>query len=152
MLTRCYRTNRPKTYYDVEVCEDWWKASNFKAWMEKQDWEGKELDKDLLGDGKLYSPETCCFLPKKINIFMKCGGNKTIYPVGVTLHKGRYVSRISAGNSFAKSLGSFGCPTAARVAYLAAKKKYAISIAPLITDENLREVFEERFCIVRDKR
>jgi hypothetical protein len=39
--------------------------------MEKQDWKGKELDKDLLVNGnKVYSPETCIFLTKKVNSFI----------------------------------------------------------------------------------
>ena len=65
MLKRCYKEN-----LGAKVCDEWLTFSNFKAWMEKQDWEGKHLDKDLLGDGTLYSPETCCFLPPKINSFL----------------------------------------------------------------------------------
>ena len=40
----------------------------FKRWMEKQDWEGKQLDKDIIKKGnKLYCPEFCFFVDNKVN-------------------------------------------------------------------------------------
>lgn len=67
MLSRCYgkynKSQKFNSYDQVEVCQEWLRFSNFKSWMEKQDWESKELDKDLLsGESKIYSPETCCFI------------------------------------------------------------------------------------------
>lgn len=150
MLSRCYRKNGAKTYSETYVCEEWLLASNFKAWMEKQDWEGKELDKDLLGDGKLYSPETCCFLPKSVNSFIKHSSNTTHLPVGVTLHKGRYIARINNRGSYAKNLGSFYCQTAASLAYKKAKVNYALTLVDEISDETAKEVFMERYCSVRN--
>lgn len=73
MLKRCYETNakyKLVQYEDCIVCEDWLTFSNFKAWMETQDWKGRELDKDLLGNGKIYSPETCVFINTKTNRFL----------------------------------------------------------------------------------
>lgn len=71
MLDRVYgNTDRP-TYRHVKVCEDWLSFANFKMWMEKQDWFGKELDKDLLGNGDLYSPNTCMFVSKKVNMLLQ---------------------------------------------------------------------------------
>lgn len=35
--------------------------------MDQQDWKGKHLDKDLLGDTYEYSPEKCCFISKRLN-------------------------------------------------------------------------------------
>lgn len=55
-------------YSDCFVCEDWIKASNFKGWMEKQDWQGLQLDKDILVPGnREYGPNTCVFVPQEIN-------------------------------------------------------------------------------------
>lgn len=72
MIQRCYSDRPNYIYYkDVNVCEEWKYLSKFKAWMEKQDWEGKHLDKDLLGDGKLYSPATCCFIDNQTNSFIR---------------------------------------------------------------------------------
>ena len=50
----------------VQVCDRWNPSKggsfeNFYADMGDQP-KGKWLDKDKLGDGKLYSPETCCWL------------------------------------------------------------------------------------------
>lgn len=59
--------NKYPTYKDVTCCEDWKYFSVFMDWMETQPWEGNELDKDLLGDGSLYSPQTCVFIPPEIN-------------------------------------------------------------------------------------
>lgn len=57
MISRVYSGHKNcSAYHDVVVCEEWLLFSNFKSWMETQDWEGKELDKDIFGDGKLYSP------------------------------------------------------------------------------------------------
>lgn len=74
MIQRCYskkELEKAPQYSDVEVCAEWIYFSNFKAWMETQDWEGKELDKDLLFEGnKIYSPETCCFIPQRLNVFL----------------------------------------------------------------------------------
>ena len=70
MLDRCYSPQREKlaTYNEALVCNEWLTFSNFKEWMSAQDWEGKELDKDLLVKGnKIYSPETCVFVPSYIN-------------------------------------------------------------------------------------
>lgn len=71
MLDRVYLKNRP-AYVGVTVCDSWLNFSNFKSWMEKQDWEGKELDKDVFG-GKQYSPENCIFLHKKVNMLAVLG-------------------------------------------------------------------------------
>lgn len=74
LLRRCYSKRfleKRSSYKGCTVCKEWHTFSNFKRWMEKQDWEGKVLDKDLLsGDDKIYSPDTCVFLPSKINNFL----------------------------------------------------------------------------------
>ena len=73
MLQRCYSEKwqeRYPTYKGCSVSEEWHTFSNFKAWMEKQQWEGKQLDKDILFEGnKVYSPEPCVFVTRKTNMF-----------------------------------------------------------------------------------
>jgi len=49
MISRCYserELEKYPTYKGCSVCEDWLYFSRFKAWMEKQAWEGLVLDKD----------------------------------------------------------------------------------------------------------
>lgn len=73
MLNRCYRLandNRYNSYRETTVCQEWHTFSNFKSWMETQDWEGKELDKDLLTDNNQYSPQNCIFIPQWLNAFI----------------------------------------------------------------------------------
>jgi len=71
MLSRCYSRNQKKytpSYVGCKVCEEWLTFSTFKKWMSKQNWKGKELDKDLFGDGSVYSPATCVFITKHMNL------------------------------------------------------------------------------------
>ena len=73
MLRRCYSKRCLRlqpTYVGCSVCDEWLTFSNFKSWMEKQDWQGKHLDKDLIVPGnKIYSPETCAFIEQSLNKF-----------------------------------------------------------------------------------
>lgn len=88
MLRRCYsedfKNNFP-TYKNVSVCDEWLKFSNFKGWMEKQDWQSKCLDKDLLFYGnKVYSPTTCIFVSNEVNtLLVKSDGSRGNLPLGV---------------------------------------------------------------------
>ena len=87
MLKRCYnptyQANNP-TYIGCTVCDEWLTFSNFKKWMMRQDFQGKQLDKDLLVKGnKLYSPETCVFVDGMINTFtIDSGAIRGDYPIG----------------------------------------------------------------------
>ena len=48
------------------VSPAWLRFSVFAKWMHNQDWHNRQIDRYLFGDGKLYGPETCCFLSKDI--------------------------------------------------------------------------------------
>ena len=88
MLKRGY-SNKLKekypTYKDVTVHKDWHLFSNFKKWMEKQDWEGKQLDKDILFCGnKEYSQDKCVFVLQKTNLFLtERNSMRGEFPTGV---------------------------------------------------------------------
>ena len=76
MLKRCYvGVSSETSYKDVEVCDEWHNFQNFAEWATKQPFfglEGYALDKDLLvKNANLYSPKTCCYLPREINSFIK---------------------------------------------------------------------------------
>lgn len=74
MLHRCYDENRQekdKTYRICSVDPLWHNFQNFAHWFVNQKLytlDSSELDKDLLvANNKVYSPTSCCLLPKKIN-------------------------------------------------------------------------------------
>ena len=91
MLSRCYdpyRLNKYPTYIDVTVCKEWHNFQNFCKWYEENYYEiGKgrmHLDKDILLKGcKIYSPETCMFVPERINyLLLKNDGLRGELPIG----------------------------------------------------------------------
>jgi len=135
MLSRCYSEkvhNLQPNYLNTFVCEEWNLFSNFKAWMEKQDWKDKELDKDLLGDGTLYSPENCCFLSKSVNLFMTDRANFSgKYPTGVSFYKktGKYKAQISTLDGKRQSLGYHDTVTDAWKAWIKRKAELATILA-----------------------
>ncbi len=72
MLERCYdkkyQAKRP-TYIGCSVCAEWHNFQIFAEWMSEQDYEGKQLDKDIKVKGnKVYSPDTCTFVTLDKNV------------------------------------------------------------------------------------
>lgn len=75
--TESYKLKNP-SYVNVSICEEWLNFQNFGDWYDNNfpshiDNIKFQLDKDLLQQGvenKIYSPETCIFLPQKINGFL----------------------------------------------------------------------------------
>lgn len=96
MLKRCYDNKyiaKQPTYSKCSVIDSWLYLSNFKEWFDKQykpeimkDW---QLDKDILVPGnKIYSPNTCCFIPQEINLLFITSKNiRGKYPIGVYYDK-----------------------------------------------------------------
>ena len=90
MLKRCYSKKfleSNPSYIGTSVCREWLYASEFKKWMEQQDWHGKCLDKDIIAPrSKLYSPETCAFVLNATNLFVIArDASRGDYPIGVSL-------------------------------------------------------------------
>lgn len=79
MLRRCYsefELNRHPTYKGCEASDNFKRFSGFLSWAENQIGfckDGWQLDKDIIIKGnKIYSEETCCFVPPEINsLFVK---------------------------------------------------------------------------------
>lgn len=73
MIKRCYDpTHKSFKYYGgrgVSVCEEWLKDYNlFLQWSKANGWiKGLHIDKDILGNGLLYSPTTCKWVTCKEN-------------------------------------------------------------------------------------
>lgn len=74
MIERCFCPlyhRRFPTYKNTRLCNSWRELQKFGPWFDKNYIDGYELDKDLLsGSIKVYSSETCVFLPKVINTFL----------------------------------------------------------------------------------
>ena len=139
MLSRCYGKRSQTNRKSPSVCEEWLIFSNFKSWMEQQDWEGKHLDKDfLVYQNKIYSPETCCFVTNRINSFLLKGrGNKGVNPIGVWPAGNSFHARISGGVGKNSYLGSFNTTEEAHQAWQKAKIKQAQDLAANQTDERV---------------
>ena len=99
MLKRCYDSNyhkRQPTYIECEVCEEWLCFQNFAKWYEDNYYEVEgertELDKDILMKGnKIYSPDTCIFVPKTINsLFVKNNKSRGESVIGTSPVNGKY--------------------------------------------------------------
>ena len=117
MLERCYSPKYQEkypTYKGCSVSEEWLTFSNFKRWMECQDFEGMQLDKDLLfNDNKVYSKETCVFVSSMVNSFTTDRGNdRGEWLIGASWHNGEGQFRSQCSNPFTKKgehLGYFTC-------------------------------------------
>lgn len=98
MISRCYNVNHEKhyAYIDCYVCDEWKYLSNFKEWYYNHHVNGWHLDKDILFKGnKVYSPDTCCFVPCEINLtFTKRHNRRGLLPIGVILTHNKYESSI----------------------------------------------------------
>lgn len=153
MLSRCYKEEYLETfptYLDCYVCDEWKYFSNFRSWMEMQDWEGKELDKDLLVKGnKVYSPDTCIFISRGLNCFLNDHAAKRgPYPIGVSWHKltQMFASQCSdplTGKS--EHLGLFNTPEEAHAAWKRRKHEHVLFYASQETDPRLIEALKTRF-------
>jgi hypothetical protein len=133
MLERCYNPKKKQnTYYGVvSVCKEWWCFEEYEKWYDEHFIEGFQVDKDFTVMGcNLYSPDTCCFIPNKINAIL---GKKTYntvrkhigLPVGVSYHvrDEKYTSQCYDGNKL-QHFGYHDTPEDAFLAYKPMKESY----------------------------
>jgi hypothetical protein len=153
MLQRCYDSeylSKYPTYLGCSVCEDWLTFSNFKSWMETQDWGGKHLDKDLLLKGnKIYNEKYCIFLEPRINLFiLDSKQSRGKYPIGVSKEKSRSKYTAHCSDPFENKLKRIGYYVTAHEAHLAWKSKkheYSCMLADIQTDLRVTKALRERF-------
>ena len=97
MLLRCYDKEvkmKQPTYIECRASENFKFLEYFSKWCNKQigfknnNW---QLDKDILVKGnKIYSEDTCCFVPMEINVlFGSSRATRGANPVGVYYDKVR---------------------------------------------------------------
>lgn len=133
MIKRSYDKINP-TYDDVIVCDEWHNFQNFAQWYENnyklenmKEW---HLDKDILIKGnKIYSPETCCFVPREINsLFTKRKKLRGDCPIGVCKEGNKYIAKLNKIDGVKKS-SRHNTPEEAFQAYKTEKEKYIKEVA-----------------------
>ena len=135
MLFRCYSHKsheKNPTYIACGVHDDWIYFCNFKNWFDINYVKDFCLDKDILVKGnKIYSPETCCFVPQEINtLLVKSNGSRGQHPLGVSYHSqlNKFQVRMRISN-IGKNLGLFNTANEAFQAYKTAKEAHIKEVA-----------------------
>ena len=133
MLQRCYDPEfhkRESTYKDCTVEDYLLNFQNMGEWIENNYYEipGEQmcLDKDILCKGnKVYSRDTCIFVPKRINnLFTKSDKSRGKDPIGVDqLPSGNYQVRCRNGYGKQIRLGTYKTKEEAFQVYKQYKEK-----------------------------
>ena len=140
MLRRCYSNKcqqRYPTYRGCEVDERWHSFMTFRAWMIEQPWQGQHLDKDFVGNGKEYSPESCRFISAELNkLFNDHGNARGDLPQGVRRLGSGYLARLSINGKLISKY--FRTIQAASDWYLEKKTQYVESLYPSLDADLVR--------------
>ena len=134
MLNRCnsklYKSRRP-TYEVCTISENFKHYEYFYEWCNKQigfSVDDFQLDKDLLVKGnKIYSEETCLFLPKEVNTLLtRREALRGEHLIGVYWNKTNkaFVARVAKNKGKQEYLGSFKTELEAFNAYKKAKESF----------------------------
>lgn len=153
MLARCYSSAfiiKSPSYSGCSVAPEWHVFSCFRQWMEQHDWQGKDLDKDLISQGnKVYGPEHCLFVSRDTNTFiLECNSSRGIWPIGVSFNKarGRFMSRCQdVTTKKVRFLGWFESPEDAHQEWLSFKRKQAIILASQQADPVIAQHLIRRY-------
>lgn len=142
MLERCYcpaYQRKYSSYKGVSVCDEWLYFTKFKEWMERQEWRGCHLDKDLLsGSSKIYSPDTCVFISPELNTFITERRDVGDLPLGVYKRKESGGYKAQYGTKPRRSLGTYKDPSLAHVAWQNAKIEHGSRLLLQQKDDSVR--------------
>lgn len=143
MLLRVYSKayqSRQSTYIGTTVCKEWLLFTNFKAWMQTQNWENNQLDKDIRVKGnKHYSPNTCLFVSQHINSLLRPHDRtaKGIYEDKTNPNNIRYVvHRVINGKS--KHLEQYNTRQKAEIVSYKCKRDLLLNIAEIEIDNTIK--------------
>ncbi|KAF0822653.1 hypothetical protein V7200_03630 [Cytobacillus firmus] len=141
MLQRCYShkfKEKHPTYKDCTVIDEWSNFQSFAKWYDENFYEIEgqriHLDKDILIKGnKLYSPDTCVFVPQSINsLFVKRDKLRGNLPIGVktcSRYANKYEVRCCNNEGKRIYIGRFDTPEDGFQAYKAYKEQLIKDIA-----------------------
>lgn len=161
-ITKCYNTwesiyrrcydpkfhERESTYENCTVDEQWWNYQRFGKWFGENYYEvGNErmvLDKDILHKGnKVYSPDTCIFVPNSINmLFTKSNKSRGKLPIGVYKVGNKFQAKLSKGNGKSIHLGLYTTHEEAFLAYKKAKEQYIKEVAEKYKSQIPQKLYE----------
>ena len=133
MLMRCYDPKIYEKYPTYKGCAVEEYLLNFQhmgEWIEENYYavpgEKMCLDKDILHKGnKIYSRETCIFVPERINtLFVKCNKSRGKDPIGVSPRpSGNYLAYCNNGYGKQIPLGTYSTKEEAFKVYKECKEK-----------------------------
>ena len=133
MLMRCYDPKIYEKYPTYKGCAVEEYLLNFQhmgEWIEENYYEvpgeRMHLDKDILHKGnKIYSRETCIFVPERINtLFVKCNKSRGKDPIGVSPRpSGNYLAYCNNGYGKQIPLGTYATKEEAFKVYKERKEK-----------------------------
>ena len=138
MLQRCFDNSyqiKAPTYQDCLVDSDWHNFQNFSKWCYGQEGFLNKwfLDKDLLLSGnKIYSSDTCVFVPREVNNFLlKRESKRGAFPIGVSYDKNskKFASQGNFKGFHKKFLGRFNTAEDAFREYKRVKENHAKYLA-----------------------
>ena len=136
------------SYLGCTLDPRWYKLSVFKEWIEQwDDYENKEIDKDILIPGNLeYGPDTCLMVRREINAWFKPHATKGELPRGVTWNShwkrngtGKpYRAQITPIGGKRTHLGHYDTIEEASAVFQSARKKELKILMESETDERVR--------------
>lgn len=154
MINRCYNKdfhNIEKTYKDCSVCNEWLCYENFEKWYNENyyeiDGENMHLDKDIIIKGnKVYSSETCCFVPQRINkLFIKNDKIRGDLPIGVSHNRSRHNFLVQCCTKTNRTKKYFKDKNEAFLFYKNIKEKYIKEVADEYKDKIPQKLYEAMY-------
>lgn len=162
MIQRCYdeknRGKRSIAYIGCKACEELLNFQNFAKWYDDNYYtvenETMCLDKDILVKGnKIYSPETCIFVPNTINLlFTKNDSKRGESAIGTSYNKRDkvYVANChlinpETGKSKNKYLGCYKTEQEAFEVYKYYKEKNIKEVADYFKDKIPEKLYQAMY-------
>ena len=161
MLQRCYDPKfheKQPTYNGCKTSEIFHNFQNFGEWDEDNyyviEGEKMSLDKDILLKGnKIYSPDTCIYVPQTINsLFTKRDKSRGDLPIGVYYHKRdkKFVAKCSIyyfenKKKKTKHLGNYATAEEAFYVYKQFKEKHIKEVADYYKDKIPQKLYDAMY-------
>lgn len=160
MYYRCYSDNNHETHPYNEsstICDEWLDETdglfNFSMWCIQNYYEidGEEavhLDKDILVKGNtVYSPDTCCFVPVKINTMFSGSTKKSDndLPKGITYSErtGKYKPYVVGfDGKVVRNIGWYETPEEAWEVYALHRKAWIMVVADMYKEYIPTKLYE----------